>query len=77
MLNFIASLVIYSIFFSSQFPSDPAFVMRAQSAKAGGPEAVNEKSLGVKVSASHAVVMDIESDKILFEKAKDLPIGCE
>lgn len=71
MMNFIAHLVLYTIFFSSRIPNSSALPMQADSAETG-PEIINERKLGIKIFAPYAVAMDIDSGKILYEKEKDL-----
>lgn len=71
MLNFIAHLVLYSLFFSSQIPNTSLAPKNANNTKLG-PQIINEKKLGVKITAPYAVAIDIGSGKVLYEKEKDL-----
>lgn len=71
MFNFIASLILYSLFFSSQASTNGA-ILGVKISQVPGPRMINENILGVKISAPYAVIIDSESSKILFEKEKNL-----
>ena len=71
MLNFIASLILYSLFFSSPVSMN-GVVLGEKISQASSPRTINENILGVKISAPYAIVIDSESSKILYEKEKNL-----
>lgn len=57
---------------SSQIPFDTAMPVKAQIEVNSSPVRVNEKNLGIKITAPYAVAIDVLSGKVLYEKKKDL-----
>lgn len=73
MFDFLSQVFFYALLISFQLPIHEIAVSQENfQNKIFGPKKINEKSLGIELTAPYAVVVDKESGKILFEKKKDL-----
>lgn len=72
MFDFIAHILLFGIIFSHNIPIDVVKDAHASANVSAGPARINEKSLGIEVSAPYVLVIEKESGNILFEKNKKL-----
>lgn len=73
MFDFLSQVFFYTLLISFQLPFPQTAVSQGDfNDKIFGPTKINDRSLGIELTAPYAAVVDKGSGKILFEKKKDL-----
>lgn len=70
MFEFFANAILYAIIFTFQPPYPISVLPEIQMMKETGPELIRPESLGIKITAPYAIVVDSMSGAILYEKNK-------